>query len=203
MLVFIDESGDPGFDVSRGASPIFAVGMVIFTNIDEASRTQNLIMGAVAEKQVGREFKFNKCSPHRRDEFFQLVAPCNFRVRAIVIQKEKIRSEKLRSEPQSFYNFFLKSMLRFDNRTLQNAKVIIDGSGNELFRHNLKKYISANTEVGTIRSIKMRESHREPLLQLADMTVGAVARSYRPDRADHMRWIRQLRPKIDDVWEFR
>jgi Protein of unknown function (DUF3800) len=203
VLVFIDESGDPGFDVSRGASPIFAVGMVIFNNHDEASRTQNLIGGAVAQTQAGREFKFNKCSPDRRDGFFRLVAQCDFRVRAIVVQKEKIRSDKLRSEPQSFYNFFLKSMLRFDNQTLQEAKVIIDGSGNALFRSNLKKYISANTAVGTIRSVTMRESHREPLLQLADMAVGAIARSYRPDRADHMRWLQQLRPKIDNVWPFR
>ena len=30
MLVFIDESGDPGFSLERGASPIFVAAMVIF-----------------------------------------------------------------------------------------------------------------------------------------------------------------------------
>jgi hypothetical protein len=30
VLVFIDESGDPGFKLERGSSPVFVVAMVIF-----------------------------------------------------------------------------------------------------------------------------------------------------------------------------
>jgi Protein of unknown function (DUF3800) len=203
VLVFIDESGDPGFQIAEGSSPIFAVAMVIFDDHREAARSQSLILSAVTNLQIGREFKFNKCDHERRDEFFRVVKPCNFRVRAIVVQKEKIRSAKLRSEPQSFYSFFLKSMLRFDHRSLHDARIVIDGSGNALFRSKLKTYISTHSQPGAIKSIKMRESHREPLLQLADMVVGAIARSYRQDRADHMRWFNQLQPKIDDVWNFK
>jgi Protein of unknown function (DUF3800) len=201
--VFIDESGDAGFEVAKGSSPVFAVGMIVFHDVDEASRTQTLIGNAAKELQAGREFKFNKFSHQRRDDFFRLVGACDYRVRAIVVQKERIRSEKLRAEPQSFYSFFLKSMLRFDNDILRNAKIIIDGSGNALFRSKLKTYIAGNTSPGAIKSIVMRESHKEPLLQLADMAIGAIARSYRPARDDQTRWLRQLRPKVDNIWDFR
>ncbi|VFM95557.1 MAG: hypothetical protein BECKG1743D_GA0114223_101272 [Candidatus Kentron sp. G] len=41
-------------------------------------------------------------------------------------------------------------------------------------------------------------------VQLADMVVGAIARSYRVgDRVRHNRWRLALQPKIEDVWEFR
>ncbi len=203
MLVFIDESGDAGFDLAAGASAVFALGMVIFREKSEADRAQASLRSAATRLQSGREFKFNKCSYKRRDEFFRIVVPMDFCVRAIVVQKQKIRSEKLRTEPESFYSFFLKSMLKFDNDALANAKIIIDGSGNAAFRKQLKKYLSTHTPPGSIKSIVMRDSHREPLLQLADMTVGAIARSYRADRVDAARWRRQIAGKIDDVWDFR
>jgi hypothetical protein len=38
MLVFIDESGDPGFKLDRGATPVFVGTMVIFTaSVDAAA----------------------------------------------------------------------------------------------------------------------------------------------------------------------
>lgn len=38
MLVFIDESGDPGFQLDRDSSPIFALAMVVFSDAEEAQR---------------------------------------------------------------------------------------------------------------------------------------------------------------------
>jgi hypothetical protein len=34
MLVFIDESGDPGFKLKKGSSPIFVVTLVAFRDHD-------------------------------------------------------------------------------------------------------------------------------------------------------------------------
>ena len=50
MLVFIDESGDPGFKVEKGSTPVFAVAMVIFAN------------GHAAEKR-----RFNPTFPDSRN----------------------------------------------------------------------------------------------------------------------------------------
>jgi hypothetical protein len=39
MLVFIDESGDPGFKLDSGSSPVFVAAMVIFADRNAARAT--------------------------------------------------------------------------------------------------------------------------------------------------------------------
>jgi hypothetical protein len=124
-------------------------------------------------------------------------------VRALIVQKELIRSGRLRSRKEEFYRFFVKSMLKFDNGLLKEANVIIDGSGERTFRQDLKAHLRAHTEPGAIKDIRLKASHGDPLVQLADMCVGAVARSYRDDRKDPHRWRDIIKPKLDDVWEFK
>ena len=89
MLVFIDDSGDPGFKVERGSSPVFVIACVIFDDELEAEKT------AVAIKELRRklkksdffEFKFNKGSREIRVAFLECVRSFGFRVRAIVFNK--------------------------------------------------------------------------------------------------------------------
>lgn len=67
MLVFIDDSGDPGFKINRGSSRYFVIALVIFKDELEAEKT------AVAIKELRRSFKFpdysgrlnNKKQPRR------------------------------------------------------------------------------------------------------------------------------------------
>ncbi len=44
MLVFIDESGCPGFKFTRGCDPVFGIGMVIFANGDDARITEQTML---------------------------------------------------------------------------------------------------------------------------------------------------------------
>lgn len=203
MLIFIDESGDAGFRVAKGSSPVFAVAMVIFDRDDVAESTQAKLREALHRLHRRPEFKFNKCRDDVRDGFFRAVAGCEFRVRAVVVRKASIWSKHLRSDCESFYRFFVKSMLKFDNQSLRNAKVIIDGSGDREFRRGLQAYLKRHVDIGAIASVKVRDSKSEPLLQLADMCVGAIARSYRSERRDHARWRSMIEAKIAHVWNFK
>lgn len=203
MLVFIDESGDSGFKLDRGSTPVFGVALAAFASAKEAQRTDAIIRDAREQLRVKPEFKFSKAHPNVRDGFFEAVSGCDFRVRALIVQKDLIHSGRLRSRKEEFYQFFVKSMLKFDEGMLQNAKVVIDGSGERTFRQDLKAHLKRHTAPGAIRDVKLHASHGDPLVQLADMCVGAVARSYRPERDDHDRWRKMLRPKLDDVWEFK
>ena len=47
MLVFIDESGDPGFKVEKGSTPIFGAAMVLFDNAQNAQATELVIRQAM------------------------------------------------------------------------------------------------------------------------------------------------------------
>jgi hypothetical protein len=203
MLVFIDESGDPGFKVSRGSSPVFTVVLVAFRDRDEAIPTESAISSLATRLRIRPEFKFNKCRPEVRDAFFNAVAPFGFCVRAIVVKKEIVYSPHLRTNKEAFYSFFVRSMLHFDNGLLQAAKVIIDGSGDRQFKRELASYFRRQLPRGQVEEIAFHKSEADRLIQLADMCAGAIARSYRMDREDAHRWRGILAPKIEDVWEFK
>lgn len=200
--MFIDESGDAGFKVAQGSSPVFVVAMVIFDTVDAARATEKVIRAAMGRLRISREFKFNASRDEVRDEFFQAVRDCPFMVRAIVIRKEVIVSHHLKSDKESFYRFFVRQMMSHDNGALDRAKVFIDGSGDREFRDALASYLRKHLGE-RLESLRMSESHRDVLIQLADMCVGAIARSYRTDRDNAKRWRQMLRPRINDVWDFR
>lgn len=203
MLVFIDESGDAGFKLDKGSTNVFAVAMVMFDDHEQAKQV-SASLDTLRNGWPGvREFKFSKASADLRDQFFDAATGFNFSVRALVVQKELIRSGHLRSNTEAFYQFFVKTMMKFDNGRLQNARVVIDGSGERTFRRDLQTHLKRHTPQGAIKDIRMKDSRGDTLVQLADMCVGAIARSYREDRKDSDRWRKMLRPKIDDVWEFK
>jgi hypothetical protein len=125
MLVLIDESGCPGFKFTRGSDPVFGLGMVIFANGEDAATTAQ----AIAELRVALkhkpEFKFSKSSAYLRDRFFECVARYPFTVRALIVKKEALHSQHLRSESDSFYNYFVKMLMAHDNGTLDAARACV------------------------------------------------------------------------------
>jgi Protein of unknown function (DUF3800) len=203
VLVFIDESGDPGFKVSKGASPVFVAAMVVFDSGDAASKTKEAIEESEARKRHRREFKFSKCSDRVRDAYFEAVCSSPFGVRAIVVRKEVIYSPRLQANKERFYEYFVKQMMKYDGGMLKDARVVIDGSGDRAFRQSLNAALRHYLGAGVIRQIRFKDSRADVLVQLADMCAGAVARSYRTDRRDARRWRRILRSRISDIWEFK
>lgn len=203
MLVFIDESGCPGFKLGKGSTPHFVAAMVRFADYGEAERASAAIRRTRDLLGVKPEFKFAKCCDHFRDAFFETVAEFDFRVRAIVVEKARVYSANLRGDCDSFYNFFVRSMLKYDNGTLRGASVKIDGSGDREFKRALAAYLRRHVGPGKIGKVAFADSKGDNLLQLADMCAGAIARSYRAgDRPNADRWRRMLKPKTEDVWEF-
>lgn len=201
MLVLIDESGCPGFKFPRGSDPVFAIGMVIFDDSGDARAVDALIRNLHAEIPHRPEFKFAKCSSDVRDKFFAAVVGQPFRVRALLVRKEELYSLHLRAHAGAFYNYFVKQLLMNDGGILTGAKIRIDGSGDREFQRALTAYLRRELG-GKMGDLKMSDSHRDQLIQLADMCVGAIARSAR-DRKEASRWRDMLGPRIDNIWDFR
>lgn len=200
LLVLIDESGCAGFKLGKGSTPFFVVSMVIFHDFKEAERTSQTIAQTRERLRVKPEFKFSKCHDTARDEFFRAVAPHDFVVRAIVVEKEKIYSTHLRRSSDSFYNFFVQSLMKH-NDALRDANVKIDGSGDREFRRAFESYIRQQIGTGKVKKLTFVNSKKDNLIQLADMVCGAVARKY-SQRDNRDRWSAMLHRNIKDVWEF-
>jgi hypothetical protein len=206
LLVLIDESGDPGFKLVSGSTSHFVVAMVIFDEHAEAERTSRAIDNLRERLRLRTEFKFSKSHDRVRDEFFTTVCGCSFVSRALVVDKALVYSASLRDRKELFYNFFVRMLLRHDGGVLKGARIKIDGSGDRRFKHELNAYLRRQLEQGQVSSIKFAESHRDNLIQLADMVAGAVLRSYRQaDRKESARWRTTLERsgRLVDVWDFR
>ncbi len=203
MLILIDESGDAGFKVAKGSTSHFVVAMIIFRDLREAEAASRAIAEARGRLRVKPEFKFSKCSAPVRDGFFDAVRPFRFAVRALVVDKAKIYSPDLRANADRFYAYFVRLLLRHDADLLAGARVKIDGRASNNLRRDLAVALRQHQSVLKMANVKFADSHRDNLIQLADMAAGAIARSYRDDvRKDADRWRAMLAGKIEEVWEF-
>ena len=206
MLVFLDDSGDPGFKIGKGSSNVFVIALVIFDDNLEAEETAIKIKRL--RREIGKddrfEFKFNKCSQVLRCHFLSTVADCKFRIRALVMEKEKIYGNELRRSKESFYAYTIKTVLKHNNDTIRNAKLKMDGHGERKFRREFLVYLRRelnNPGKKTISDLKFVDSKENVLIQLADMVAGAIHRSF-SHKTDANIYREIIKKREEDVWVF-
>lgn len=211
VLVFIDDSGDAGFKLTQGSTRSLVMACCVFPNDESAERASNEFR--VLKKSLGmserQEFKFAKTSKDRRLQFMRLAAQQDFFIRAIRFDKDRVTSEHLRTESEHFYNYAIRQVLSKSGEHVRDARVRLDGSGGREYKRSLYGYLrrQCNIEMpGTIASVKLVDSHRDLLIQLADMVAGSVRHKYdRPSPGDEC--FNALRPIFRDrrssMWDFK
>jgi hypothetical protein len=184
MLVFVDESGDPGLKTEQGSSRYFVVALVIFQDNDEAQAADDRITLLRREMRLNPrfEFSFNRCRKDFREQFLSAVAPYQFFYYGIAINKDpnKLWGGGFQHK-ESFYKYTCSLVFENAKAFLNNATVIIDGSGSRDFRRQLESYFKRRiNEPGQrfINKVKVGKSSANNLLQLADMVAGSIARSF-------------------------
>ena len=208
QLVFIDDSGDPGFKVDKGATSHFVIACVIFEDSLVAEET------AVAIKKYRRnlgfsdrtEFKFTRSRNVIKKGFLKVVSKFNFKIRVIVVDKSVINSEELQTSHDSFYNYFTKQVLFHSKGALHNARIRLDGHGNKLFKRNLSTYLrkelnGKNKKI--MKNMRLVDSKKDVLIQMADMIAGAIRRSYDTRKTENKNYRKIINKKIEDCWEFK
>jgi hypothetical protein len=184
MLVFIDESGDAGLKIASGSSQYFIVTLVGFRDSEEAQKADEKI--DLLRKECGFpdnfEFHFNKLACKHRERFLRGIAAHRFFYLSIVINKRNLTGKGFQYK-ESFYKYTCKLVFENAKQYLQDAIVVIDGSGSREFRQQLATYLKKcinekDSDCRNIKKVKMQDSKNNNLLQLADMVCGAVARSY-------------------------
>lgn len=179
MLVFLDETGDPGLKLDCGSSKYFVVTLIVFEENEEAEALDKRV--SLLKHELGfnkfHEIKFNKCNREIRERFLRSIIPYNFFYFAIAINKEKLYGEGF-GYKESFYKYASGLVFQNAKTYLSDATIIIDGSGSKDFRNQLSSYLRKKIGGGYIKKIKLQDSKRNNLLQLADMISGAVNRSF-------------------------
>lgn len=189
MLVFVDESGNTGMKLDRpGTSPFFVVTAVVFEDRDEAALCDQAItrLRESLGWHTNAEFHFNKMSRDLRIRFLAHVAQFEFVYFAVVFNKKKMTGPGFQFQAP-FNKYAVNLVFQNAKRYLSNATVIIDGKGERVFRQQLQTYLKKRINEGgqsLIQKVKIEASHRNNLLQLADVLCGSIARTLKADLAD-------------------
>lgn len=197
MLVFIDESGDPGRKIEKGSSRYFSVVLVVFEDREEATACEQRINLLCKELgwESGSEFHFQKNSDRVRKTFLQAVAPYSFFFYGVVINKDPVKLYGPGfSVKESFYKYACGLLFENAKERLEEAVVVIDGSGSLQFKAQLAKYLKNRINSAGkshIRKVKIQRSSSNRLLQLTDYIAGVVNRKVqgKKDAAEYHRLV--------------
>lgn len=203
MWVYIDESGDPGFELDRGSTPLFVIASVIFGTERSASACRDRIKALRGELRIpeSAEFKFSKSSNHVREYFLGAVAAHDFFYTAAVFDKRKLAVPDLRIK-KAFYQYVIGLAFEMLKPRLDEAYVEIDRGGGDEFSRHLTRYIADISRGAAgrrhVKQARLCNSQGNDLIQLADMACGAVMRSFKGD--DRFRAIIKRREFEIRVW---
>lgn len=207
MLVFIDDSGDPGFKFQKGSSKCFVIALVIFDDPLETEKTSLAIKELRRKLKLSDyyEFKFNKMNKKFRDAFIETVRNFSFRIRAVVVRKEVIYSPRLRNYKEDFYNYIVMQVLKQSKGIIKKAKLKFDKRGEKTLRDQLRVYLSRelDNKVSKIfTDLKFVDSKQNTLIQLADIVAGSIHAAYTNKDKTFLNKFERVK-RIEDIWDFK
>ncbi len=208
MLIFVDDSGDPGFRIEKGSSTHFVIAMVVFDDPLEAEKTSLAIKELRRKLKVSDlfEFKFNKTNRKFRNAFIDTVKGFKFKIRAIVVDKKIIHShsQRLRGYKEDFYSHIIMQILKHSQK-IKNAKLRFDKRGERALRNQLRVYLSReldNKNRKVFTDLKFVDSKQNTLVQLADMVAGSIFASYTGKDKSYLTQLKVAK-RVENIWEFK
>lgn len=168
----------------------------VFRDPGHITDAAELIEGCAVQNRMSREFKYSDTKDRIKDCFFGCIAPAQFVIRTIIIDKKLIYSPKLRESPSALKSYAIRQLLTKNYEQIRDAKIFIDGQDTRAFGMEDSAYLTrmVNRESpGTIAQVRHVDSKSSRPIQLADMVAGAInraVRTHRPSSTKHVETIR-------------
>jgi hypothetical protein len=204
QTIVLDDAGDAGFKFRQGSSRYLVIACVVFDDpldAEYASVVIRMFRRSLGWKDT-HEFKFNKNRRKDKLAFLSEIKKCNFKIRAIVVDKMAVSERSQGTSSREFYLSVIRDVLvRFADR-MENAKIIIDGDDLKQQAQRVRLYLrrALNTNKQKMRTFQPADSVKEGLVQLADMVAGSIYRSLQPDKTDHDDCLSIIENKVEDLW---
>jgi hypothetical protein len=181
-LAFVDEYGQANLDADEpDVGPHFILTAVL---VDEAEA--GAVRAAVEEVRA-RHFQTGELrskrlakNPARFRQVLEELAPLPFKFYAVVVDKREIHADSALAFKDSFYEFLSGLLYRKLFDAFPNLHVTADEFGREDFMEDFARYLVANHRDTLFDRprVTFAASKNEPLVQLADVVCGALARTY-------------------------
>ena len=203
QLIFIDDSGDPGFKVTSSDNFVMAAALFINPEVAEAIMYEINDYRKSLGWRYNHEFKFTKNPKNIVIEMLRRVSQYDFKVYAVYIRKKDFHEITATMIPffdrEKLYNWTIKELLR--EIPLENAKITIDGRSSKQYRKDTATYLRREISAkGSKRlEFKFEDSVTTDLLQLADLIAGSINRSLQPNKTDSKEYISIFKSKITKI----
>lgn len=156
MLLFCDESGDPGLPMEPGASAYFAVGIICCRDGEEAARLARVQEGPRAGLGWRGEFKWSKMPTEVRMGYLTGMTPMLRSYRVAIWDKQQVA---LRSYFRPEVEVMRTCIDSFEHIEVAD-RIVIDGE------RDGRRSSEVRTALG-VGEVRMERSHACPQLQMA------------------------------------
>ena len=186
QFAFADEYGDPNTETTiAGVSSHFIVSAVLVSpeSIDEARsqaehiRNRHFQTGEMKSSKVGDD-------DERRARIISDMQSIPFRFRALIVDKRGLSSTGGLIYKQPFLKYISSRLYRILYRIFPNLYLVADEHGSRQFMNGFVQYVHNNhkPDLFSKATFEFRSSKGEPLLQIADMISGTLARYFDPKK---------------------
>jgi len=199
QLVFIDDSGDPGFKLHSSSRFVMACAVFMDDKVVEqvAKELQNL--RKLKGWSNSAEFKFTKTRKDVIKELLQIVVKYDFKVSAVYIDKSDFSGITPIIDQSKLYNWTIKKLL--ETLPLKDARIRIDGRSSKEYMRKTSSYLrkELNKTSHKVLNVRFEDSRRNDLIQLADVIAGAINRSFQKDKTDNDEYLAIIKSKVDNI----
>lgn len=173
-----DEAGDVSLNFDKGASRYFVPAFIATQSPDLLRETLAKLRQTLGLNET-HEFKFHKMtSTEIRNQVFSTLTHANFEAWALIVDKTRLPKIFETTESIEIYTHFITELLNIIPAELQrDATLILDEFAStpdlrtELRRTMIKRHMPR-----LFKRVIVRSSHKEPLIQVADLVAGAIMR---------------------------
>jgi Protein of unknown function (DUF3800) len=183
MKIAIDESGDTGRKIWKGASRWFVLSAVIVPEVaDGCGQTCQYVSRYAHEHMYGQEIHFAHNSHQQHLKFFEYMQGTEYIHASVAIDKRKLlkRRPQILVSKMSVVQYAFDQLFSQIQPWLDDPLVLIDTNGQDWFNRALSRHLlnefgpTLKGDLHAIKNVKAVDSRREPLVQLADYVAGAV-----------------------------
>lgn len=213
MFVFLDESGDLGFDFTRsGTSRFFVITLLVVENYEDRVRlfkaVERTIKNKVRKGKKGKvpdvELKGTKTTAGVKNYFFRQLDKVKFQIYSLVLNKARVY-EALQENQAKLYNYIARLLIQKCPFQKAKDKIILtldkskDQEGIKEFNRYLLLQLQSSIPVSKPIEIYHVASHENKGIQAADLFSWGIFRKH--ERKD-TEWYNQFRGRIkfEDVY---
>lgn len=208
QYIFLDESGDLGFNPKKKNSKFFIVTILFTSDKQTIERTVKKIHQSLrkkVKKLSGGILHAYKEKPHIRRKLLTLLGIRDCKVMAIILNKSKVYT-RLQNEKHLLYNYVTNILLdriirkKTINTNLPVIMVAAKRETNKFLNLNFKKYLE--NEVKNRHKLDMRVEIKVPgqekTLQAVDFVSWAFFRKYESGDVEYYNILKERKKIIEE-----